>query len=137
MEKKNFIAPLNKIRRAVELGFEYDADDMFIEVVDLAEDYIRHHAKVSGYEHCELYCNGNEGQSYIDPNGNVVSGLDIMDFSNTNEKWYYHFETEKSFEEKPVALYEIDDEWRHEYAFIFADFINDDGDYIMLYDFLN
>lgn len=137
MEKKYFIAPLNKIRRAVELGFEYDADDMFVEVVDLAEDYIRHHAKVSGYEHCELYCDGNLGQSYIDPNGDTHSDIEgWMNFQNTTGKFYHHFKDEKSFEEPPVALYEIPDEKKGEYAFTFADFINDNGDYIMLYDFL-
>ena len=135
--KKEFIACVNKLRKAVNAGFEFDTEDNFISVLMDAEEYIINNCPYDGYEHIELFTNGY-GQSYIDPNGETHSGVGSIwvDFQNTTAKIYHHFKTEKSFNELPVALYEIPDEKRNEYAFIFADFIDNEGNRIALFDFL-
>lgn len=132
---KEFITCANKLSKAVNAGFVFDTEDTFINILMDAEEYIINNCRYDGYEHIELLTSGY-GQSYNDPNGYNHSGEGWINFQNTTEKIYYHFKDEKSFEETPVALYEIPDEKRCEYAFIFADFIDNEGNHIALYDFL-
>lgn len=121
----------NIIKNAIDNGFKVSSDKIndIESISEEADEWIFNNLEPQKYDYCELHCT-TRGQ-FWNYEGQTCSG-EIWDFPR-NSKCYYK---DADFKLQPVAEYEIEEEQRENYAFIFDRVINDDGKLVALFDYL-
>lgn len=130
----------NLVEKAIERGFkcEIDEDTDIHDLRDKAEDWLFKNVKRDSFSHCELSCGRNQYYQFCDEQGFFFDMTgDIFDFN-----WRYKAADEilwKCDEDgnpsEPVDWFEIDDDNRSQYAFVFDKVINSDAQVIWLFDY--
>ena len=120
----------NVIKRSIDLGYKNNKFNDLEVVENYCEDFLFSNIDSDYEEQCDLHTSGYS--QFYNYDGNNCSG-EIFDFSDTITKMYYK---DADFKQLPVAEYEIEEEERDRYAFIFDRVIDDDAKVVSLYDYL-